>query len=278
MTMMDNPVAPMPAPGLEPLLTHQTPIELLFYVNQALQPQQDPQMVRQQWQDLVDEARALVGHEADLHLRWRLLWQLFYRQWEFRAASEQYFSVESSLLASILSQRCGNAASMAIILQALCEALEIDCYIIDFPGQLLLSMPVVGVNYLDPLTGSHWGRTQLELRVRGHLGNLAKLSKEHLGGASANVCKQRYLDGLKQACLLQEAFSEGLICSGLLLQLAPGDPQQILERGFILQQLDYYQGAAADFSFFVEHCPDHPNAELLKLQISALEEQHTIFH
>ena len=276
--MMDNPLAPLAAPGLEPLPSHQAPLELLFYVNQALQPQGDPAVVRQQWRDLVDEARALVGHEADLHLRWRLLWQLFYRQWGFKAATEHYFSVDSSLLEQILTHRCGNAASMAIILQALCEALEIDCYVIDFPGQLLLGLPSVGVNYLDPLTGTHWGRTQLELRVRGHLGNLATLSKEHLTGASANVCKQRYLDCLKQACLLQEAFSEGLICSDLLLQLTPGDPQQILERGFILQQLDYYQGAAADFSFFVEHCPDHPNAELLKLQISALEEHHTIFH
>lgn len=273
--MMDS----QPYHDLEPASLPDTlsPLEMLFYVSERLQPQISPDLCRSQWDEMLAEAAAIAGHEPDLTERWQRLWHLFYRQWQF-CASEHYFSVESSMMDSILLHKDGNAASLAIILHSLCRKLGLNAYLVDFPGQLLLSIPEVNVDFLDPLTGEMFSRRELEVRVRGHLGNLTQLSPEHLKAASDQISKQRFLDGLKQACLLQEAFSEGLFCSEILLKMTPDDPQQILERGFILQNLDYHQGAAADFSFFVEQCPEHPNAELLKLQISMLQEQDITFH
>ena len=87
-----------------------------------------------------------------------------------------------------------------------------------------------------------------------------------------------FLISLKQACLLEQRFEHALVFNQLLLDILPNDPQQRMERGFVLQQLECFKGASDDFSFFVDNCPDDPNSDVLKMHIRALEQQTNIYH
>jgi regulator of sirC expression with transglutaminase-like and TPR domain len=118
----------------------------------------------------------------------------------------------------------------------------------------------------------------LECLVRGHLGDHLRLEDQHLVVAGDDVIKKRFLISVKQACLLAQEFEIALTFNQLLLDISPDDPQQRMERGFVLQQLECFKGASDDFSFFIENCPDDPNSDVLKMHMKVLELQNNTYH
>ena len=56
-----------------------------------------------------------------------------------------------------------------------------------------------------------------------------------------------------------------------VLRMKPGDPLETRDRGFIYEQLDCPRFAADDFEYFIEQCPDDPVADVLKVQLAALD-------
>ena len=69
-----------------------------------------------------------------------------------------------------------------------------------------------------------------------------------------------------------------LACSDLALLINPEDPHEIRDRGYIYQQLDCCHAAAEDYSYFIEQCPEDPAADLLKLQVQALNAEPLTLH
>jgi regulator of sirC expression with transglutaminase-like and TPR domain len=64
----------------------------------------------------------------------------------------------------------------------------------------------------------------------------------------------------------------------MALEFSPGDPHEIRDRGYIYQQLECSHVAAMDYEYFIEQCPEDPAAELLKLQVQALNEEPLTLH
>lgn len=69
-----------------------------------------------------------------------------------------------------------------------------------------------------------------------------------------------------------------LACSDLALLINPEDPHEIRDRGYIYQQLDCCHAAAGNYSYFIEQCPEDPAADLLKLQVQALNAEPLTLH
>jgi len=82
---------------------------------------------------------------------------------------------------------------------------------------------------------------------------------------------ERLLNVSKGALLREDRMPEALRCSELLLRMKPGDPLETRDRGFIYEQLDCPRQAADDFEYFIEQCPDDPVADVLKVQLAALD-------
>ena len=177
-----------------------------------------------------------------------------------------------------LERRTGNNALSSILVHHLLSLLELEPEIIDFPGPFVIQLNKLDAIKIDPLNGHEMSKRLLEGLVRGHLGDHVRLTDEHLEIASEKNIKKRFLVSLKQACLLDEEYDIALLLSEMLLMLLPDDPNIIMERGFILQQLDYATGAMEDFSYFIEQCPEHPNSDVLKVHIDKLKDQAVVMH
>lgn len=67
------------------------------------------------------------------------------------------------------------------------------------------------------------------------------------------------------------------VCETLLL-LEPEEPYEIRDRGLILAHLDCDHAALPDLTYFVEHCPEDPIAEMIKIQIYSLNDQPVVLH
>ncbi|NRA52844.1 MAG: tetratricopeptide repeat protein [Gammaproteobacteria bacterium] len=256
------------------------PLELLRYGSSAISEAQVIAAGDEVWDQLLDSvdllARQIKGQSIED--QWLDFKELFYGQWQFKMAEQDYFSMPSNSFHSLMTEREGNNVTFSVVLNNLLKMCDIAVEIIDFPGPLVLRIGGDNGFYVDPLNGEPLSQRMLELLVRGHLGDHHRLIPEHLTAATDEVTNKRFLISIKQACLLAHEFELALNFNEWLLALSPDDPQQRMERGFVLQQLDCFKGASDDFSYFIDNCPEDPNAEVLKMHIKTLDAQLTTYH
>jgi len=252
--------------------------ELIQFTSQLCDIEAASDEAYEQLDELIEQVRAIAQDELSLSGRWSAFQTLFYGQWQFSINQDDYFSVDSNNLFHFLETRSGNNALSTILVQYLLTMLDLEPQVIDFPGPFVIQLNALDQQKIDPLNGKEMSTHLLKALVRGHLGNHVQLTEEHLAIALEKNVKKRFLVSLKQACLLEEEYDLALLLSEMLLTLLPDDPNIIMERGFILQQLDYPTGAMDDFNYFIEQCPEHPNSDVLKVHINKLKDQAVITH
>lgn len=212
----------------------------------------------------------LQAEEAD-ELRRQLL-TLLYRELGFRGDWQDYFSSAHCDLSEVMRRRRGIPVSLGILLMQLGRELGLKVEGICFPGHFLVSFESgEQLVYVDPFNGEELSLHQVELLLRGALGNLSSLSGQYLQPATHWEVMERLLNVGKAALLREERMSEALRCCELLLCMKPGDPLETRDRGFIYEQLDCPQFAADDFEYFIEQCPDDPVSDMLKVQLQSLD-------
>lgn len=186
--------------------------------------------------------------------------------------SETFFSIDNCLMNRVLVRREGIPVSLGILLIHLCRRFGVDAEGINFPGHFLVRIRSEEEGaVIDPFTGRHLSRHEIEQLLRGARGNLARLAPEHLKGTSDTEILVRLLNVTKAAYINEQQFGKALGCSELLLRLKPDCPFERRDRGFLYEQLDCGQLAADDFEFFIEQRPDDPIADVLKAQIAGLD-------
>lgn len=196
----------------------------------------------------------------------------FYQSLGFHGDWQDFFSSGNSDITTVLEQRQGIPVSLGILLIQLGRRVGLDVEGICFPGYFLVSFAGdEGEVYVDPFNGEVLSHSRIELLLRGSLGNLATLKPDHLQPSGQWEIIERLINVSKSALLRENRMAEALRASELLLRMKPGDPMETRDRGFIYEQLDCPRFAAEDFEYFIEQCPDDPVADVLKMQLAALD-------
>ncbi|MFC3914870.1 SirB1 family protein [Pseudaeromonas sharmana] len=256
-------------------------MELALMVAEDLQPEQAPLVpgllaLRQIRASVVEQISVQQTEAA----RIEQLGRIFYQTLGFAVDDEGYFHPDNCLLSLVLQRRRGNPLTLGILLLHLARTLEIPADGICFPGQFLLRLGAEAkAVILDPLDGQHLDRHGLEWRLRGVQGNLARLTADHLQGASQTAILHRLLTVAKGSYLQARLLPQALRCSELLLILHPDDPYEVRDRGLVYQQLECDQQAVNDLQYFIAHCPTDPARGLLQEQVTRLQQRApTTFH
>lgn len=182
-----------------------------------------------------------------------------------------FFKVKNALLSSVLSRRKGVPISLGILLIEMLKESGFNAQGICFPSGFIVTVELDNKPvYIDPFDGEIVSTKQLELKVRGQLGNHVRLTSEMLEVDSHETIIKRYVNVLKASYIQAESLELALLCSDILLRLDPEDAFEVRDRGFLFQQLDCFQLACNDFAFFIEECPDDPIVNLLKQQIKQM--------
>lgn len=187
-----------------------------------------------------------------------------------------FFKVKNALISKVLARRMGVPISLGILLIEMLKESGFDAHGICFPSGFIVKVefdnePI----YIDPFNGELVGFKQLELKVRGQLGNHARLTPEMLKADSNEVIIKRYISVLKAAYIQAENIELALLCSDILLRLDPEDAFEVRDRGFLFQQLECFQLACNDFTYFIEQYPDDLIVNLLKQQIKQMTDEHS---
>lgn len=200
-----------------------------------------------------------------------------YQTQGFSGDWKAFFKVENALLSSVLARRKGVPISLGILLIEMLTQVGFKAQGICFPNGFIVKVNIDNEDvYIDPFSGEIVNFAQLELKVRGQLGNHARLTSKMLEVDSHEIIIKRYINVLKAAYIQADNIELALLCSDVLLRLDPEDAYEVRGRGFLFQQLDCFQLACNDFTYFIENCPEDPIVNLLKQQISKMNEEDNI--
>lgn len=206
---------------------------------------------------------------------------ILFHQQGFKGNWQSFFEVDNVLISKVLSRRTGIPISMGVLFLDFLKSCDFDAQGICFPSGFLIRINLQDeVVYFDPFTGELPTWDELELKVRGQLGNLARLTSDMLKPDDNETIIKRLISVMKAAYLQDDVLAQALLCSDILLRIDPDDAYEVRDRGFIFQQLDCFKLASSDFEFFIEQFPEDPIVALLKQQINqmSLEKNTQVIH
>jgi len=185
-----------------------------------------------------------------------------------------FYKVKSILLSKVLKHRQGVPISLGILLIEMLKETGFDANGICFPSGFIVQVDLNGeVIYIDPFDGKFVDVAHLELKVRGQLGNHARITPEMLFVDDNETIIKRYIRVLKASYIQADKIELALLCSDILLRLDPDNANEVRDRGFLFQQLECFQLACNDFNYFIEQCPEDPIVNLLKQQINRMDKE-----
>lgn len=254
--------------------------EAVIVATQAIRSDFPVAEVTTQLAALVSEARAVIPQHLEQDLQLEQLIELFWTQWGFGGASGVYHLSDTLWLDKVLSSRQGTAVSLGIIFLHIAEQLSLPLMPVIFPTQLILRADWMDEEMwlINPFNGDTLDEHTLEVWLKGNIGPAAELYEDDLQEAEPEQVLSKMLDTLKAALMDEKQMELALNVSQLLVDMDPEDPYEIRDRGLIFAQLDCEHVALSDLNYFVEHCPEDPISEMIKIQIHSIEQKQITLH
>ncbi|WP_343153874.1 invasion regulator SirB1 [Buchnera aphidicola (Mindarus keteleerifoliae)] len=236
--------------------------------------------VKKELKSRIKEIKFSISSENNEINKLKKMLQIFYSKWGFGGANKKYKLSDVLWIDSVLKTRQGTAVSLGIIILYIAKELELSLTPVIFPTQLILRSDIRDKKpwLIDPFNGETLNEHILEVWLKGNISPTALLYKNDLNEAKSLTVIRKILNTLKAALMEEKNMELALNVSNLLIQLDPNDPYEIRDRGLIYAQLECGKVALRDLAYFVEHCPEDPISEIIKVQIHSIEQKKITFH
>ena len=254
--------------------------EGIMMVSQIIRANFPFMQVQAQLDELVAKARDAIDLTADNQSKIEQLITLFYSQWKYGAAEGIYALSDMLWLDKVLSSKQGTPVSLGSIFLFIAEQLDLDVDAAIFPTQLLfVSTKRDGSQwFINPVNGETLSQHTLTMWLKGTVDPYSEFIFDELDVAEHSVIVRKTFDTLKAALMEEKKMEMALKFCETLLILDPEDPYEIRDRGLILAHLDCNHVALSDLNYFVEHCPEDPVSEMIKIQIYSLDNLPVVLH
>ncbi|ANF16968.1 hypothetical protein XW81_00820 [Buchnera aphidicola (Schlechtendalia chinensis)] len=245
-----------------------------------IRPDFPSDFVIKELEERVEEARLYISSETKIHFKLKKLIELFYGYWKFGGATGIYKLSDVIWLDNVLKTRKGTAVSLGAIFLHIAQQLYLPLMPVIFPTQLILRFDEFGKEawLINPFNGETLSKHILEVWLKGNISPTAELYKNDLEKAQYLTVIRKMLNMLKNALIDEKKMELALNVSNVLLKINPNDPYEIRDRGLIYAQLECNHVALTDLIYFIEHCPEDPISELIKIQIHAIENKKMTLH
>ncbi|XBC42441.1 MAG: invasion regulator SirB1 [Buchnera aphidicola (Meitanaphis elongallis)] len=245
-----------------------------------IRPDFPADVVAKELQNRVEEARSYVISEKKIDGKLKKLIELFYSHWKFGSATGVYKLSDVLWLDNVLKTRKGTAVSLGAIFLHIAQQLHLPLMPVIFPTQLILRCDEFNKKMwlINPFNGETLDEHVLEVWLKGNISPTAELYKNDLKKAQHLTVIRKMLDTLKNALIEEKNMELALNVSNTLLRINPNDPYEIRDRGLIYAQLECNHIALTDLIYFVEHCPEDPISEIIKIQIHSIEKKKFVLH
>lgn len=216
--------------------------------------------------------RSRLPSNADEQARLAAVNHYLFDELGFAGNQDAFYDPRNSYINDVLERRLGIPLSLGLVQMALARKLGVPLEGVSFPGHFLVRLPVDGgLLVLDPY---HRGRSidaeELKERAKPHLGNLdiddAQLMSI-LEPASHRSILLRMLRNLKSLYAEQGVWDKALRSADRLVQLAPGQPNELRDRGELYLRIGHLIAARRDLGRYLELAPDAPDTQRIRNEL-----------
>ncbi|MBD2801469.1 tetratricopeptide repeat-containing protein [Xenorhabdus sp. M] len=255
-------------------------IDGIILVTQAIRPDFPQTLVTEKLTALVEDAGQKLSVITDGKEKLHSLLTLFYREWKFGGANGVYCLSDMLWLDCVLQTHQGAPVALGIVFSHIAQSLALPVQPVIFPTQLILRVdfPDEPTRFINPMNGDTLNEHTLDVWLKGNLGPMVRLKKKDLQEADNISIVRKVTDTIKVSLMEEKKMELALKASEAVLMFDPDDPYEIRDRGLIYAQLDCNHIAVSDLSYFVEHCPEDPISEMIKMQINSIEQRLIVLH
>jgi regulator of sirC expression with transglutaminase-like and TPR domain len=190
----------------------------------------------------------------------------------FRGNHEEYEDPRNCYLNEVLDRKVGIPLTLSILLMEVASRAGFEVKGIGLPGHYVSRLTYGGRALLvDAFHGGHVITPEdcRELVIRA-TGRPSLYRAELLEGASARTTLCRLLLNLKRIYLAREDYPRALAAVERLLLVAPDDPRELRDRGFLQAYLGRPVAAVADLEAYLSLAPSAPDADTVRGRLAWL--------
>jgi regulator of sirC expression with transglutaminase-like and TPR domain len=252
--------------------------EAALLVAADLRPGVDAAAALARLDDLAEAARGPVLAAWSDTARIEALNRFLFDEQGFSGNEQEYEDPRNSLLHEVLERRTGIPITLSLVYLEVGRRLGLPVEGIGFPGHFLVRWRGKEDFMIDVFHGRLLSDEALTALLREAVGREAVFSRAELRPITPHAFLVRLLSNLKRHLALAGEFGDALLCCERLLQLAPGDAEEIRDRGLIYEQLECWGAARADLARFLELAPQHPSAKHVRGRLEGMERRTTRLH
>lgn len=234
-------------------------------------PDLDPRPYLARIDALAQRVRARIGDAGAGHTAaLRAMNFVLFEEEGYQGNVEAYGDPRNSYLNEVMDRRLGIPITLSVLYLEIGWRLGTPLEGVSFPGHFLVKCPHGGGEVvLDPFfRGISLGEDDLLDRVQRATGRREPALLAHfLRGVSRREILARVLRNLKNAFAAAGEHARLLpVCEKLCL-LAPGDADEIRDRGLAYDALDCPRAALADLRRYLDLAPDADDAESVRARV-----------
>jgi regulator of sirC expression with transglutaminase-like and TPR domain len=252
--------------------------EAALLVAADFRPGLDPAAWRARLDELAEAARGPVLSAWSDAARVAALNQFLFEQEGFEGNEDEYEDPRNSLLNEVLERRTGLPITLSLVYLEVGRRLGLPVEGIGFPGHFLVRWRGKEDFVIDAFHGELIGDEALTTLLREALGRDAVFSRSELRAITPHAFLVRLLSNLKRHFALASEFASALQCCERLLQLAPGDAEEIRDRGLVYEQLECWSAARADLARFLDLAPGHPSAANVRARLADVAKRTVVLN
>ena len=250
-------------------------------IARAEYPQLDPGVCLARLDDLAAEVNNhLAPDESDLHRSIAALNYVLFHKYKYRGNREQYFDTRNSFLNEVIERRVGIPITLSVLFMEVARRIGLPLVGVGFPGHFLVKY--VDDDHeivVDPFNGGDIKSPEsLRRLLFGLYGDSVAWTPRLLDPVTKRQILKRMLNNLKFIYLQRRDFVKALAALDRMMIAEPGLPEDLRERGFLYQVLEYFPQAKADLERYLELAPQAPDAAEIRDRLEDLASRGTSIH
>ncbi|MCP3980270.1 MAG: tetratricopeptide repeat protein [bacterium] len=196
-----------------------------------------------------------------------------FEELDFRGNVDNYNDPRNCFLNDVLDSRQGIPLTLSMLFLELARAAGFEARGVGLPGHFVTRVTYAGRTILvDPYHGGAViTQDDCRLLVGRTTGRPALFRRELLDGTDSRAMLGRLLLNLKHIYVEREDYRRALSMVERMLLVAPGDPTEVRDRGFLKAHLGKAGDAIEDLETYLSLTPAAPDADSVRGRVTWLK-------
>ncbi len=225
-----------------------------------------------QIEQLATEARQHIDLSGDTRAIAEGLCRFMYRQAEYNGDHADYYNPDNSYLDRVLKRRKGIPITLGLVYISVGRQLGLRMEPVGFPGHFLVKL--IGDDtevILDPFSGQLLSEDDCRELLKTCTQGQISFKPALLDTSDDRDVVRRILGNLKGIYLNRREMDEALAVCDQLLLISRNSPRDILDRAFVLEQMDCHAAAVQDLEHLLSLSPPPQVSESIRVKIAELK-------